>query len=357
MAGGRFRVAAASCQGPNDPAFRVRLEIPGRALAAHGIALELMPLFSEAEAGRFRSEGPVAKAAVLMRARRRLLRELRELDEELETMVVQRHVDLSPLPTLERAAADRRLVYDVDDAIWLSGRVTGGSRLSFAKGAERKVRWLAERAEHVIAGNDYLAEYLDTYSHAVTVVPSLIDTDGYTVRRHEQSETVTLGWIGSETTAPYLRRLTPVLERVATNSMRPVRLLVVGGAAPRPEGVLVEERIWSPDSERGALAEMDIGLMPLDDTLWSRGKCAYKALQYMAAGIPSVVDDVGISAATVDGAGHVARDENQWLEGLVALADDAGFRARLGEIGRQRIEDDFSVRRWLPTIEAILVGN
>lgn len=229
--------------------------------------------------------------------------------------------------------------------------------MSFAKGAERKVRWLAERAEHVIAGNDYLAEYLDTYSHAVTVVPSLIDTDGYTVRRHEQSETVTLGWIGSETTAPYLRRLTPVLERVATNSMRPVRLLVVGGAAPRPEGVLVEERIWSPDSERGALAEMDIGLMPLDDTLWSRGKCAYKALQYMAAGIPSVVDDVGISAATVDGAGHVARDENQWLEGLVALADDAGFRARLGEIGRQRIEDDFSVRRWLPTIEAILVGN
>jgi glycosyltransferase involved in cell wall biosynthesis len=118
--------------------------------------------------------------------------------------------------------------------------------------------------------------------------------------------------------------------------------------------VRAEERAWSPAAEREALAEIDIGLMPLDDTPWSRGKCAYKALQYMAAGIPPVVDDVGISAAAVGGAGCVATGAGQWREALRALADDAGLRTRLGATGRRRVEEEFSPRRWLPTLAAIL---
>jgi glycosyltransferase involved in cell wall biosynthesis len=338
-----------------DAAFRVRLELPGRGLAAYGVALELLSLFAGDRAQRFRDAGALGKARVLAASRRQLKRDLREAGEGASTVVVQRQVDLAPWLPLERAAVrGRRLIYDVDDAVWLSGRQTGGHPLSVLKGAARKVRWLAERAEHVLAGNEILAEHLAAYSERVTVVPSLVDPAAYAVRAHEQGETLTLGWIGSPTTAPYLGRIAPVLARLARQSNRPVRLLVVGGSTAEIAGVRVEERAWSPEAEREVLAEMDIGLMPLVDTPWTRGKCAYKALQYMAAGIPPVADDVGVSAATVDGAGYAVTGAERWLEALQALADDAGLRARLGAAGRRRVEEEFSPRRWLPTMAAIL---
>ena len=170
-----------------------------------------------------------------------------------------------------KAGRNRRLIYDVDDAVWLSGRQTGGHPLGVLKGAARKVRWLAERAAHTIAGNEILAEHLAAYGKRVTVVPSLVDPASYPLRSHEQGEALTLGWIGSPTTAPYLERAAPVLERLAGESNRPVRLLVVGGSAVEIAAVRVEERAWSPEAERQALAEMDVGLMPLEDTPWTHG--------------------------------------------------------------------------------------
>jgi glycosyltransferase involved in cell wall biosynthesis len=96
--------------------------------------------------------------------------------------------------------------------------------------------------------------------------------------------------------------------------------------------------------------------MPLEDTIWSRGKCAYKALQYMACGIPPLVSNVGVSAAVVGDAGCVAAGDLQWLEALHLLADDPDLRSRLGAIGRGRIEQDFSFARWIPVLAEILRG-
>jgi glycosyltransferase involved in cell wall biosynthesis len=353
-----LRAIGTSAQGASDAAFRVRLELPARGLAAHGVSLELLPLFAGDGARRFREAGALGKARQLAASRRGLKRDLREAGGDVSVVVVQRQVDLAPSLALERAAArGRRLVYDVDDAVWLSGRQTGGHPVGALKGAGRKVRWLAEHAEHAIAGNEILAERLAEHCERVTVVPSLVDPAAYVVGAHEQDEEVTLGWIGSPTTAPYLRAVVPALERFASRSSRPVRLLVIGGQAPLLAGVRVEERAWSVEAESQALAEMDIGLMPLEDTPWTRGKCAYKSLQYMAAGVPAVVDDVGISAAAVAGAGYAVSGPEQWLEALEALAEDAGLRAELGAVGRRRIEEDFSPERWLPTIAAILLGR
>lgn len=349
-------VIATSCQGASEAAFRVRLELPGRGLVAHGVELRLLPLFTDSEAPRFRDGSLAVKVSALAGARRCLRRELRAADAD--TVLVQRHVDLAPPLSLERAAVrGRRLIYDVDDAIWLSGRQSGGHPLGTLKGARRKVRWLAERASHSIAGNEILAEHLASYGGGpITVVPSLVDPAASEMRRHEQGEEVTLGWIGSPTTASYLRGATPALKRFAATSARPVRLLVVGGRAPSLAAARVEEWAWSPAAERRALAEIDIGLMPLVDTPWTRGKCAYKALQYMASGIPAVVDAVGISAATVAGAGFAATGTDQWVEALQSLADDASLRNRLGAAGRARVEAEFSPRRWLPTLATILRG-
>lgn len=358
MSGGEqfpLAVIGTSAHGPHDPSFRIRVVLPGRALLAHGIALKEMPLFTDEQARRFRDARSIGKAAVLGRAHRRLAGELGDVAYESSVALVQRRVDLTPSLSLERIATrDRRVIYDVDDAVWLSGSQTAGHYLSFLKGAGRKVRWLAERADHIVAGSEILAEHLARYNGAITVIPSLVDITTYAMRVHEQASGTTLGWIGSPTTAPYLSTIAPILERFAQQSTRPVRLVVIGGRAPSLRRVEVQERPWSPESERVALAEMDIGLMPLEDTPWSRGKCAYKALQYMACGIPPVVSDVGVSAAVVADTGCVANEDTDWLEGLHLLANDADLRSRLGAVGRDRIEQDFSFARWIPTLAQIL---
>jgi glycosyltransferase involved in cell wall biosynthesis len=351
-------VIATACQEASEPGFRVRLAQPARALESHRIILELLPLFSPGQSKQFRSVGIMRKARIVASTRKRLVANLRKASPEASTVVIQRYLDMIPSLALEKEAVrGRRLIYDVDDAIWLTGRQTGGHPMAALKGTARKVRWLTERAEHVMAGNEILAEHLSTFSHRVTVVPSLVDPRSYALRTHEQADAVTLGWIGSPTTALYLRRIVPALERFGRRSPRTVRLVVVGGQAPRINGIRVEERMWSPSVEHQVLAETDIGLMPLDDTPWSRGKCAYKALQYMASGIPPVVDDVGISAEVVSGAGCVASSSDQWLEALCSLAEDSSLRARLGGVGRQRVESRFSLERWIPTIAGILRGD
>jgi glycosyltransferase involved in cell wall biosynthesis len=273
-------------------------------------------------------------------------------------ILVQRRVDLAPSLGLERAATrNSRLIYDVDDAVWLSGRQTAGHYLSFLKAAAHKTRWLANRAEHIMAGSELLAEHLAPYNDSITIVPSLVDNANYAMRHHEQTPVVTLGWVGSPTTSRYLSQIGPTLDQFAEQSSRPVRLLILGGEAPRLYRVEVQQRMWSPESERVALGEIDIGLMPLEDTPWARGKCAYKALQYMASGIPPLVSDVGVSAAVVADAGYVAADHAHWLEGLHTLADDASLRARLGAVGRRRTEEDFSFDRWIPVSAQILKGS
>jgi glycosyltransferase involved in cell wall biosynthesis len=353
-----LHVIGTSASGPHDPSFRIRVALPGRALAAHGITIEELPLFSAEQTRKFRRARPIVKATIIAQARRRLRQELRAEAREGSTVLIQRRVDLAPSLALERVATrDRRLIYDVDDAVWLSGRQTGGHYLSFLKAAARKTRWLANRAEHIVAGSEILAEHLAPHNDAITVVPSLVDPATYAIRHHEQKSVLTLGWIGSPTTARYLSQIGPILDRFAQQSTRPVRLLIVGGEAPHLNNVEVQERTWSPESERMALAEIDIGLMPLEDTPWSRGKCAYKALLYMVCGIPPLVSDVGVSAAVVADAGCVATDDAHWLEGLHALADDASLRARLGAVGRRRTEQDFSFARWLPISVQILKGS
>lgn len=350
-------VTGVSCQGPLDPAFRVRLTLLSESLAARGIELRPAPLFSESQAFAFRTGSLAHRLRVLMRARRDLGKRLADLSDS-DTIVIQRQVDLLPPLALERQAiGSRRMIYDVDDAIWLTGGVSGGHRLSVLKGAGRKVAWLAKRANAVVAGNDILAEYLSAYNPRVAVIPSLVDTHSYATRRHASGEVLTLGWIGSPTTAHYLNGRVGALSSFAQAFKQPVQLLVVGASAPHVPGMEVHEVQWSPSAERAVLAQMDIGLMPLPDNPWTRGKCAYKALQYLASAVPAVVDDVGVSARVVTGAGIVARDDTAWVEALMQLGASPEIRQRLGDVGRLLVEQEFSPDRWGDALVAIWRGD
>ena len=355
----RTRVAAVAAQGLHSPAFRVRTQVPAAELERHGIDVVPFALFSPELDEQFHSATAARRARALVTARRELVHRMQEEIDGCATTVIQRQVDILPTRHLERlAASGRRLVLDVDDAVWFDAApYAGGHRLAFVKRTASKIRWLAERADHVVAGNEYLAEWLASANDRVTVVPSLVEAERVALRRHAPSDHVTLGWIGSASTTRYLTELNPVLERLAALVPQITwELCVVGAPAPAIRGMTCRSARWSEEAERSLLARTDIGLMPLPDNGWTRGKCAYKALVYMSAGIPVVADGVGVTAAVIgdERAGLVAGSREHWVDALVELARDASLRTRMGAEGRRRVEDGFSTRIWAPRLAAIL---
>jgi glycosyltransferase involved in cell wall biosynthesis len=361
MPAGDVRVVAVSAQGLTTPGFRARVLLLKPELVRHRVRLEPWALFTPDEVEAFSGGGLRQRAIVLLRARHRLARRLSESEGAHSVALIQRQADFLPSLGLERrAAAGRRLIWDVDDAIWLdASRAAGGHRLAALKGTARKVRWLAARADHIIAANAYLADFLSRYSSRITIVPSVVETRAVKQRRHENRPELALGWIGSSTTAAYLRPLVRAISRVSRElSDRSLRLLLVGGTVPSQNGFIVECVPWSVEAELEALTRIDVGLMPMPDNAWTRGKSAYKALQYMSAGIPVVADDVGVASSVIEPgrAGFLVRGEDEWVEALVALARDVQLRTRLGERGRQRVEEGYSVERWAPVVAEIVRG-
>jgi glycosyltransferase involved in cell wall biosynthesis len=360
---GMLRALALHAQGPNSPAFRVRVMLLRPALKRYGVALVPRPLFDSQEAYAFATGGVLRRNAVLLRARSRMLSDLRESSSSASVALIQRQADLLPTMRIERLAArGRRLVWDVDDAIWHDTHpAAGGHSFSFLKRSKAKATWLARHADCVIVANRFLADDLEKLTNNVSIVPSLIETRAIPVRRHRSGSELVLGWIGSPTTAPYLRRI----ERAVTTVARvlpdqAIRLLIVGGEPNLViRGVEIEMTEWTPQRELDALRRMDVGLMPLPDNVWTRGKSAYKALQYMAAAIPVVADDVGVASEVVqnDRAGFIVRSEAEWTQAVLDLAEDPPLRQRFGDEGRRIVEADFSVSRWAPTVAALITGD
>ena len=360
--GGPFEVIAFGANGPQAPSFRIRTQLPRAALASHGIEVRALPLLTDSQAKRFARASVRERVRIILHARSRLLQSLPDAGDVVGAVWIQRQIDMLPGLELERrAAAGHRLVVDVDDAIWLDHtRDARQHPLAFLKGSARKIRWLASTADQVIAGNDFLAEWLSDLGARVAVVPSLVDPDDVSARAHAEHHTIRVGWIGSRSTAPYLRAVVPRLEALAgALPGTTFELLVVGGPAPAIRGIRTIFWPWSETSEREALASMDIGIMPLPDSPWTRGKCAYKALQYMAAGIPVVADDVGVSAEVVgDGrAGYVLGRHGDWTSALLGLASDVDLRKQFGAAGRARVIRDYSPARWAPVLAALLRGH
>jgi glycosyltransferase involved in cell wall biosynthesis len=358
----KLKVIATAAQGPTSPAFRIRVLVPAASLQDHGVSILAEPLFTQAQSKQFQSGSSPRRTRILVRARRDLARSLRAVPAEATTTLIQRQVDMLPFRRLERLAiGERRLVLDVDDAIWLDrSEAAGGHRLAFFKDSARKLQWLAKRADVAIAGNEFLADWLSDHAPRVAIVPSLVDVQATPIRRHAESRSVVWGWIGSPSSAVHLRSVAELLGRAARGLVgRDVRLLVVGAPAPVVPDLTVNAIPWSEAAERHALALMDIGIMPLRDTAWTRGKCAYKALQYMSAGIPVVCDDVGVSAAAVghQEGGLVVRDRTDWIDALRSLSLDLDLRSRLGVGARQRVEREFSLERWTPKLASILRGE
>jgi glycosyltransferase involved in cell wall biosynthesis len=206
------------------------------------------------------------------------------------------------------------MVFDFDDAVFVSYRSPTNGYLSYLKFAS-KTRSICRSSAHVMAGNPYLAEYARQVNPHVTVVPTTIDTEKYRViEKRNESEIPTIGWTGSFSTVQHLDTLRSALERLARQMK--FRLRVIGTPTYKIDGVDVEAMPWRAVTELEDLNAIDIGIMPLPDDAWSKGKCGLKALQFMALGIPTVCSPVGVNKDIIQDGEHgvIADSDEEWIE-------------------------------------------
>jgi glycosyltransferase involved in cell wall biosynthesis len=227
----------------------------------------------------------------------------------------------------------RPLVFDVDDAIWLK-------RPFVAK--------IARSATAVFAGNQFLADWFSQHNPNVFIIPTAIDTDRFRPRDHRpDDQPFTIGWTGSSPNLRYLEGIqAPLAQFLRTH--KDARLLIVCDQSPQlPD--LPPSRIefvrWTPVNEAASVARMDVGLMPLHDSDWERGKCSFKMLQYMACGLPVIVSPVGMNAELLAQAeiGIGTMTLADWLDALEWLADNPGQRTVNGMQGRALVQEAYSV--------------
>lgn len=249
-------------------------------------------------------------------------------------------------------AACHPVLFDFDDAIFTTPR---GNRAYIAqKRVEQRLHHVLSIAYTVIAGNHYLSDYAAQFSRHVVTLPTVLDASRYPAKLHGPTESLVIGWIGHSVNHPYLAALGEVLKDVGRRF--PLRLLVVSDRDFVMPDVKVENRRWSAASEIEDILRMDIGIMPMPDDPWTRGKCGFKAIQYMAAGIPVVCAAVGANHEIVrDGIdGFGANTPLQWRERLAELCSSVELRQQMGMAARQRAQSSYSIDAVYPQWRSIL---
>lgn len=330
------------------PSQRFRLEQWTPHLARLGIEVDLVPFATPAlysslyrPAERFRVA--MLLAPCMLRRIRHVLRARR-----YDVVVVHRTAALLGPALFERwlARAPRSLIFDFDDAIFLLHTSANNRRLGWLKFPE-KTDTICRLSRHVVVGNEYLADYARQYNPHVTIVPTSIDIESYVLREYRPAERVVIGWSGSATSQSHLEAFAPVLRQAVVDA--PVELRVFSDRPPQLNGVPHTWTRWSPDvqAEVAELCRFDIGIMPMPDDPWARGKCGLKALQYMAVGAAVLSSAVGMNRDLIRHGdnGMLAATTDGWVSCLRQLITDPQLRERLGREGRRTVERGFSARQ------------
>jgi glycosyltransferase involved in cell wall biosynthesis len=244
-------------------------------------------------------------------------------------------------------------IVDYDDAIFhrydrhSSGLVRGLLKT--------KIDNVMKRATLVIAGNKYIAQHArDAGAQKVEVLPTAVDLDRFPVGALPHNKVFTIGWIGTPQTSQYLKETEEALQIVCDNGNG--RLVTIGSTAIDCDGVPTEMKAWSEATEVEEMRKFDVGIMPLVDSPWERGKCGHKLIQYMACSLPVVASPVGVNRDIVDHGtnGFLASTTDEWVKALETLRHDRALREQLGRAGRQKVERLYSTSVTAPRLAALL---
>lgn len=343
------RVLVLSKYGPLAASTRQRFLQHAPHYADAGIEITVRPLLDDAYLASLYRAGRSYRRVVPLYARRlAALAEARRFD----ALIV--HCELFPyLPgVFERLASlpRRPVIFDYDDAIFHQYDDHPDPRVRRLLGG--KLAPLLRRADLAICGNAYLRDYAARFCGWTEVAPTTVDTEVFRPGMREHDATPVIGWIGSPSTVGYLAPLMPLL----TGSG--LAIDIVGGGSAAPGGPGVRRLDWSAENEVALIQGMGIGIMPVPDEPWARGKCGYKLIQYMACGLPVIASPVGANTEIVEHGktGFLAPTDHEWREAINVLAADPALRREMGAAGRRRAERLYSAAVHGPRL-ADMVGR
>ena len=248
------------------------------------------------------------------------------------------------------------LVTDYDDAVF--HRYDQHRSAIVRRVLARKIDSVMAASALVTAGNAYLANRARAAGAAwVEIVPTVVDVETYIVRppQTQANDPPRIGWIGTPSTwTEYMAPMMPMISHIALR--HGARISAIGASAAAMADPMLDILPWSEESEVARIQEMDIGIMPLTDTPWARGKCGYKLIQYMACGVPVIASPVGVNADIVEHGvnGFLAASEDEWRTALVTLLRDPVLRRRMGLEGRRKVEEHYSLQVWGPKVAGML---
>jgi len=349
-----------------DPSSRVRVYQYLDYLSAAGIRADCHPALTDDQFVRLRSswlrkdklaifllQGKIASARVadLVRA------------SQYDIVYILRNVMPLFMPIFELALskAGIRTVFDFDDMLLDDADqspVLGANRSGLRKWLfKNRMSSVLKSVDCVVAGSPYLVERTKRFNRNVFLIPSSVDLRRYTLRSNVRNEEcVKIGWRGGASTTLYLEQLRPVFQELWQRYPNRFRVIINGPEDFQPYGPYMQVRPFSLEMEIRDLHEFDIGIMPLHDTVWVRGKCAFKAIEYMGAGIPNVSSPYGaVTSIVKDGVnGFLAETPSEWVEKLSRLIEDTDLRERIGYQGRLTVERGYSIQANAPKLIGVL---
>jgi len=219
----------------------------------------------------------------------------------------------------------------------------------------RKIPKLIAMSRHVIVGNNYLKDYAMKFNSHVSVIPTVVDTERYRTKQdYRTRREVNIGWVGLAYNLPYVQRLEGTFHKLMAE-VDDFIITVICSKGLKMDGVQTVFKPWNYDDEAKDIGTFDIGIMPLSDDEWAKGKCGLKVLQYMACGVPVVASPVGVNQDIIkDGKnGFLASSYTEWLEKLILLVQNEELRRKFGRKGRETVEDRYSLKLWGPKVASL----
>lgn len=330
-----------------SPSQRFRFEQYLRFLNQNGFDGQHVFLLDQKDDKAFYLPGKVlAKARILFSSILLLIKHT--YFKKYDIIFVQREAFMLGTAFFEKQMAKRsKLIFDLDDSIWMTqtGEIKSANKFLYFLKDPNKTRHIIEAAHMVFAGNQYIADYCSQFNKNIRIVPTTIDTNEYAYVEKQDEAKVCIGWSGSVTTIIHFEFVLEALKIIKKKYGDKVTFHIVGSADFKNAELGIQGLPWRKDTELDDFRKMDIGLMPLPDDEWTKGKCALKGLQYMSFGIPCIMSPVGVNSAIIqDGVnGFLATGQDDWVDKLSQLIDSFEVRQKVGKAGRDTVVNDYSI--------------
>lgn len=329
-----------------SPSQRYRFEQYFKFLESNGITCELSYLISQKDDKIIYSAGNyLGKLLIFLKSWLIRIKDIKRANT-FNYIFIQREAFMTGTTYFEKqfAKSNAKLIFDFDDSIWLEDKNEANSKLSFLKNPAKTAK-IISLCDTIIAGNDYLADYASQYNKNVIIIPTTIDTDWYIPKPKISNEKVLIGWSGSFSTIKHFESALEALIEIKNKYGDKVSFKVIGDPNYHYAPLDIKGQKWKSKSEVEDLQDVDIGIMPLPDIDWTRGKCGLKGLQYMGLATPTVMSPVGVNTEIISHGenGFLASTKKEWVDCLSMLIESPELRTKLGNNGRKTVVKQYSV--------------